>query len=154
MTRSGGMTAFRPERMRHHRQRAGLSLGQLALLAGISPETARKAESGARSPTARVVLSLAQALRVSADELAPSQGPVTLKQLRQRTGRTQRQVAEAIGMSAQMVSRVEAGVYRVRAPDRWAPAYQVTTDQWLVAWQAGRDAHRRRIEEARGGTRE
>ncbi|MFI2077681.1 helix-turn-helix domain-containing protein [Streptomyces triculaminicus] len=149
------MAAFRPERMRHHRLQAGLSLENLALLADISPETARKVEAGARKPTARVVLALARALAVDVDELAlPPQTPVTLKQLRQRTGQTQRQVAQAIGMSAQMVGRVEAGVYRAREPDRWAPAYQVTPEQWLAAWQAGRDERRRSIEEARRGSQE
>ncbi|MEV6672869.1 helix-turn-helix transcriptional regulator [Streptomyces sp. NPDC051162] len=149
-TRSGGMAAFRPERMREHRQRAGLSLEQLALLAGISPETARKAESGRRRPTGRVVVALAGALGVGVEELAPrAAGPATLKQLRQRTGRTQRQVAEAIGMSAQMVSRVEAGAYRASDPARWAPAYGVTPEQWLGAWQAGRDERCRDIQGAR-----
>ncbi|MFQ6199143.1 helix-turn-helix domain-containing protein [Streptomyces sp. NPDC000405] len=148
------MAAFRPDHMRYHRQRAGLSLEQLALLADVSPETVRRAESGATKPTGRVVVRIAEALRISVDELAPppATGPATLKQLRQRTGQTQRQVAEAIGMSAQMVSRVEAGVYRARDPDRWAPAYKVSPEQWLAAWQTGRDARRRDIEGARGGT--
>ncbi|MFI9203742.1 helix-turn-helix transcriptional regulator [Streptomyces sp. NPDC053048] len=155
MTRSGGMATFRPDLMRDHRQRAGLSLEQLAVLADISPETARRVEAGACRPTARVAVALAQALQVEMDILAPSPpGPETLKHLRQRTGKTQRQVADEVGMSAQMVSRVESGVYRVREPGRWAPAYGVTPQQWLTAWQAGRDERRRRIEEVRGGTQE
>ncbi|MEU1826675.1 helix-turn-helix transcriptional regulator [Streptomyces abikoensis] len=148
------MASFQSECMRYHRQQAGLSLEQLALLAGVSPETVRRAESGATKPIGRVVIQIAEALRIGVEELAPSPatGPATLKQLRQRTGQTQRQVAEAIGMSAQMVSRVEAGVYRVRDPGRWAPAYKVSPEQWSTAWQAGRDARRRDIEGARGGT--
>ncbi|MEV4437891.1 helix-turn-helix transcriptional regulator [Streptomyces sp. NPDC049577] len=154
-TRSGGVATFRSDRMREHRQRAGLSVEELALLAGVSPETVRKAESGARKPTGRVVVALADALRVSVEVLAPpgAVGRPTLKQLRQRTGRTQREVAEFIGMSSQMVSRVEAGVYRASDPGRWAPAYDVTPEQWLSAWQAGRDERRQRIEGARGGSR-
>jgi transcriptional regulator with XRE-family HTH domain len=131
--------------MRDHRQRRGLTVDQLAVLAGINPGTIRRAEAGERMPSGRVVRALAQALEVEVGELVDDGGPITLKQIRQRLGLTQRQVAEAIGMSTQMVSRVETGVYGVSDPARWASAYRLTPEQWTAAWQAGRDARRRSI---------
>lgn len=141
---------FRADRMRELRQRDGLSRAQLALLAGVSPETVRNAETGNCRPSARVLRALAKALAVPVKELAPTQGPPSLKELRRNTGRTQKQTAEVIGVSAGMVSKVEAGMYGVRDPDRWARGYQVSRKQWLAAWEVGRTARRRAIKTGRG----
>lgn len=142
MSPSSGVQTFRPERLRDLRTRKGLSCEELAILAGISPETARRAEQHGRHPSGRVVAALARALDVSVDELAPLKGPLTLGQIRQRRALTQRAVAEAAEVSVQMVSRVEGGHYGVRDPSRWAAAYQVTEDEWSQAWSHGRDARR------------
>lgn len=136
--------------MRELRQRDGLSRAQLALLAQVSPETVRNAERGQCAPSARVVRALAEALAVPVGELSPIRGTPTLTELRKRTGLTQRQTAEVIGVSAGMVSKVEAGMYGVRDPDRWAAGYQVTRDEWTTAWQAGRENRRRSIKPGRG----
>jgi transcriptional regulator with XRE-family HTH domain len=136
---------FRPDRVRELRERAGLSRDELALLARISPETVRAAETGKRTPSARVIRALADALATTVDKLCPPAGPVALKDLRRRAGLTQRQLAETVGVSAQMVSRVEAGVYGVKDPDRWAAGYKVTRKQWVRAWEAGRAARRKRL---------
>ncbi|MFP8906168.1 helix-turn-helix domain-containing protein [Streptomyces atacamensis] len=142
-------SAFRPDVMREVRQRAGLSRAQLAVLAQVSPETVRAAENRRHTPSVRVLRAIAEALAVPVDELCPAAGPPTLKQLRRRTGLTQKQTAQAIGVSAQMVSRVEAGVYGVRDPARWAAAYQVDRKAWTAAWEAGREARRREVQEQR-----
>ncbi|TDT93344.1 DNA-binding XRE family transcriptional regulator [Streptomyces sp. 846.5] len=136
---------FRPERARELRERAGLSRDELAVLARISPETVRSAEIGARAPSARVIRALADALRTTVDALCPPAGRVVLRDLRRRAGLTQRQLAEKVGVSAQMVSRVEAGVYGVKDPDRWAAGYKVTRAQWTRAWEAGRAARRKKL---------
>ena len=147
MSPSSGVQTFRSDRLRDLRTRKGLSCEQLAILAGISPETARRAEQKSRRPSGRVVAALARALDVSVDELAPVKGPLTLKQVRQRKGLTQRAVAEAAEVSTQMVSRVEGGHYGVRDRPRWAAAYQVTEDEWNQAWSHGRDVRRTEIQQ-------
>lgn len=145
---------FRPSVLEELRQRAQLSRAELALLAGVSPETVRAAETGKHCPSARVLRALAEALAVPVDRLC-SAGKATprLKQLRRRTGRTQRQTAEAIGVSGQMVSRVEAGVYGVRDPARWAAGYEVSPAEWTAAWEAGREARRKEIKAGKQGRR-
>ncbi|MFF4709594.1 helix-turn-helix domain-containing protein [Streptomyces sp. NPDC001297] len=137
---------FRPSVLAGLRQRAQLSRAELALLAGVSPETVRAAETGRRSPSARVLHALARALAVPVDRLSPvGTTTPTLKQLRGRTGRTQKETAEVIGVTGQMVSRVEAGVYGVRDPVRWAAGYQVSPAEWTAAWEAGKEARRKEI---------
>ncbi|NUK28510.1 helix-turn-helix domain-containing protein [Streptomyces lunaelactis] len=79
------------------------------------------------------------------DELAPSEGPLTLRQLRQRRGQTQREVAANVGVTSQMVSRVEAGTYGVKNVARWAAAYGTREAKWTKAWRAGREERRQRI---------
>ncbi|GAA2105673.1 hypothetical protein GCM10009801_81890 [Streptomyces albiaxialis] len=153
MSRSSGVQTFRSERLKRERQKAGLSAEQVAVLAGISPETVRRAESGAgRYPSARVVRQLAEALGTTVEHLAPSgDSPRTLRHIRQQLGRTQREIAQLVGKSVQMVSRVERGVYRASQPELWAKAYAVSRKRWLSAWQAGRDERGRAIKD-RGGT--
>ncbi|MGW3091663.1 helix-turn-helix domain-containing protein [Streptomyces sp. NPDC001108] len=142
------MPTFRSDLLRLQRTEAGLSCEQLALLADIAPETVRRAERGRSQPSPRVVRALAAALGSSVDELAPPEARVTLKQLRQRTGRTQKAVALQIGVSTQMVGRVENGVYGVKEPGRWAVAYRVSKARWLKAWAASREAKQQSIRRA------
>ncbi|MEU2740953.1 helix-turn-helix domain-containing protein (plasmid) [Streptomyces sp. NBC_01136] len=145
---------FRPSVLADLRQRAQLSRTELALLAGVSPETVRAAETGKHCPSARVLRALAEALAVPVDRLSPvGKATPTLKQLRRRTGQTQKQTAEAIGVSGQMVSRVEAGVYGVRDPVRWAAGYQVSPAEWTAAWEAGKQARRKEIKAGKHGRR-
>ncbi|MBE9500768.1 helix-turn-helix transcriptional regulator [Streptomyces sp. GKU 257-1] len=143
---SSGISTFRPDRLREARERAGLSPEQLGVLAGVSPETARRAEGARGHPNARVARALAQALGVELDHLAPPARDLTLGQARQRTGRTQREIARALGMSVQMVSAVERGVYRARQPDRWAAAYRMSRKRWWQAWETGRQTRIRAME--------
>ncbi|MHC3394700.1 helix-turn-helix domain-containing protein [Streptomyces lavendulocolor] len=139
------MATFRPDVLLTQREAAGLSCEQLAMLAGISPETVRRAEKGKSKPSARVTKALADALGRRVEELAPPAAQLTLKQLRQHAGGTQKDVAGRIGVSTQMVSRVENGVYGVKDPDRWASAYGVSKAKWMKAWTAGREDRRQRI---------
>ncbi|MER7952321.1 helix-turn-helix transcriptional regulator [Streptomyces sp. NPDC096079] len=145
MSPSPGTAAFQPSRLHEQRERARLSVEALAVLAAVSPETVRRAEQGRRKPSARVLKALADALKVPMEELAPVEGPLTLKQIRQREGITQKVMATKVGVSAHMVSRVENGVYGVREPTQWATAYGVTPSEWVEAWTAGREDRQKRI---------
>ncbi|MGW2255122.1 helix-turn-helix transcriptional regulator [Kitasatospora sp. NPDC001660] len=135
--------APRASRLRTLREEAGLSRAQLALAAGVSPETVRSAEIGVCAPSPRVTAALARVLGVTVKALAGK--PLTLKELRGTTGLTQRAMAEVIGMSGGMVSKVEAGLYGVSDVGRWAAGYQVTEEEWTAAWEAGRDQKKRQI---------
>ncbi|MFF5808275.1 helix-turn-helix transcriptional regulator [Streptomyces sp. NPDC012746] len=140
------MASFRADALLTQRQAAGLSCEDLALLANVSPETVRRAEKGRSKPSARVTKALAEALRVPVEELAPPASQLTLKQLRQqRAGITQKEMARRAGVSTQMVSRVENGVYGVTDETRWARAYGVSRAVWARAWAAGRADRQRRI---------
>jgi transcriptional regulator with XRE-family HTH domain len=141
---------FQAARLAELRKQKGLSRGDLALLADVSPETVRSVELG-RTPSGRVARSLAEALGVPAEQLSPIGEDATLGDLRRLLGRTQRQLAEAIGVSVGMVSQTESGRYgaRLRHPDLWAAAYEVTPERWARAWEAGRARHRHEIETRR-----
>lgn len=89
---------------------------------------------------------MARALDTTVEYLAPlPKGTLTLKQIRQRLGRTQKATAVEVGVSSQMVSRVEAGTYGVSEPARWAAAYGLTEREWATAHEASRADRRRRI---------
>lgn len=145
MSPSSGIPQFRADLLRAKRQARGWSCEQLAVIAGITPETARKAESGTVRPSPRVVKALAAALDTSVDELAPVEGPLTLRELRTRRGVTQRTVAAEVGVSTGMVSKVENGKHGVKRPEKWAAAYGVSRTRWTEAWEAGREQQRQRI---------
>ncbi|WP_327389151.1 helix-turn-helix transcriptional regulator [Streptomyces sp. NBC_01207] len=145
MTPSSGMVSFRADLLLTQRQAAGLSCEELAVLAHVSPETIRRAEKGRSKPGARVTKALAEALSLPVEELAPPAPQLTLKQLRQQAGATQKEVAGRAGVSTQMVSRVENGVYGVKDEARWASAYGVSRTAWTRAWGVGRADRQRRI---------
>ncbi|MER6845805.1 helix-turn-helix domain-containing protein [Streptomyces platensis] len=144
MKRSSGVAGFRSSRLHELRCQANLSADQLAALSGISPETVRRVEKGDRQPSGRVLRALAAALDTSTEDLAPMSGTPTLKRLRQDKGLTQREIATAVGVSPQMVSQVERGVYGVSRPEQWAAAYGVSRKRWQAAWEAGREERRER----------
>lgn len=145
MSPSSGIPQFRADLLRAKRQARGWSCEQLAVVAGITPGTVRKAEGGKVRPSPRVVKALAAALDSSVDELAPVEGPLSLRELRARRGVTQKTVAAEIGVSTGMVSKVERGKYGVKRPEAWAAAYRVSRKQWAEAWEASREAQRQRI---------
>lgn len=147
------MAAFRADALHDQRVRCNLSMSQVAVLAGLSPETVRRAELGLTVPSGRTVRKLAQALGVDVEALAPSgQGPPTLTDVRHRIGLQQRDIARRVQVTVQMVSKVEAGVYGVRKPQRWAKAYGLSVEAWVAAWNAAREAGKRQAQQTMGGS--
>ncbi|MFI2764913.1 helix-turn-helix domain-containing protein [Streptomyces echinatus] len=155
------MSLFDGARARTLRLEARIGIDDLAVAAGISPNTVRYAESGIHQPRPRVANAIAKALGVTLAELAPCGPPLTLRDVRRRLGLTQAQMAARIGVVRQMVSQVERGVTGVRSPSTWAAAYRLTPSQWSSAQKASRDlvrrkvaaqTHRRRRQQQRGTT--
>ncbi|MGW3200032.1 helix-turn-helix transcriptional regulator [Streptomyces sp. NPDC001118] len=155
------MSLFDGARARTLRLEARIGIADLAIAAGVSPNTVRCAESGTHQPRPRVAHAIAQALGVTLDELAPVGPPLTLRDVRRRLGLTQAEMASKLGVVRQMVSQVERGVTGVKAPGKWAAAYGLTLTQWARTQKATRDlvrqkvaaqAHRRREQPQRGTT--
>ncbi|MEH0589791.1 helix-turn-helix transcriptional regulator [Streptomyces sp. B21-106] len=139
------MSRFNGTRARALRLQAGIGVEDLAVAAGVSPNTVRSAESGAHQPRPAVAHALAHALGVPADELRLQSGSLTLRDVRTRLGLTQAQIAARIGVVRQRVSQVERGMSGVRAPFSWALAYGLTPAQWQSAHQASRDLVRQKV---------
>ncbi|MFG2884877.1 helix-turn-helix domain-containing protein [Streptomyces sp. NPDC048297] len=139
------MTVYDGARARALRLRAGIKVDDLAIAAGVSPNTIRSSESGHHQPHPRVAHAVAKALGVTLDELTPLEPPLTLRDIRGRIGLTQTEMAIRLGVVRQMVSQVERGVTGVRSPAAWADAYGLTPTQWESARQAARDLVRRKV---------
>ena len=68
VTRINKTLAF-GEKLKRLREAAGLSVSQLAVAAGVQRQSIYRFEDGANKPTADVLFRLADALKVSAEEL-------------------------------------------------------------------------------------
>ncbi|MBV6700302.1 helix-turn-helix domain-containing protein [Kitasatospora aureofaciens] len=141
------MSRFDAARARALRLNSGVGFEDLALLAGVSPNTIRNALEGKHNPWPRVAAAIARALGVPAAELSLASGPLTLRDIRHRLGLAQKDIATRVGVCRQMVSRVERGVGGVGAPEHWARAYGLTLKQWLRAHQASQKSALKRVEE-------
>jgi transcriptional regulator with XRE-family HTH domain len=139
------VSSYDGARARALRLEARIGIDDLAVAAGVSPNTVRYAESGTHQPRPRVVHAIARALGVTLDELAPPGPALTLRDARRRLGLTQAQMAARLGVVRQMVSQVERGVTGVRCTTTWAAAYQLTPTQWTRAQEASRDLVRQKV---------
>ena len=99
------------QRLRIFRKRAGLTQGELAELIGISEITIRRWELDQRQPRMEEIKKLAEVLHVSETELCNddvnNSFGARLRALRKRAGLTQEQLAEAVGVHINNVSRWE-----------------------------------------------
>jgi transcriptional regulator with XRE-family HTH domain len=132
-------------RARALRLAAQLGIEDLAVAAGVSPNTVRSAETGTHQPRPRVAYAIARALGVPVHELLPPGPAPTLRDVRCRLGLTQAEMAARLGVARQMVSQVERGVSGVRSLSSWATAYGLTPAQWARAHQAARDLVRQKV---------
>jgi len=99
--------AFDGEALREARERKRLGLRRLAALAGVSPAYLSRLEHGTRRPTVDVADRLSAAL---AD--APMYVDANWRTLRQRAGRSLRDVSRDTGINVSVLSRVERGERR------------------------------------------
>ncbi len=105
--------------LRHHRQRAGLSMGDLATRAGIAKSTLSQLESGSANPSIETLWSLATALGVPFSALVDPPAP-SVRVLRAGEGPTiaAAEAAYTVTLLAASSPGVRCDVYRVVAePD-------------------------------------
>jgi transcriptional regulator with XRE-family HTH domain len=135
-----GVTGFRPDRFRAARKKAGLSQKQLAARLHVSQSQVSDWERGTVNPRARNLHAAAALLDVPVDELLDVDTAPTLRQLRQRAGLSQRELASALAVSQQAYHKLEHGTVALR-PDAaaiLADLLGVPADDVLVAWRRTR----------------
>jgi transcriptional regulator with XRE-family HTH domain len=130
---SRGAEGFDPSRLRRLRVSRGLTQAALGALVGTSQGRVGDWEQARNTPTARGVSRLAAALEVAPADLlhpVPSGRRLTLRQLREHAGLSQRDIAELLGLSQAAVTRIERGLLPLRADaiTTLANAYNVSTD--------------------------
>lgn len=133
--------------LRRQRHRHGLSLRQLSLLCGVGTATINAGKTGRRSPSARLLAAVADALQITVADLVPvPQRRGFLADLRHQSGLSQRAAAEATGLSPSMYEAIESGH---RAPDpaqsaRLANHLGVSEDDFATVLERTRKAYRSR----------
>lgn len=99
------------ERIKFIRQTKGLTVAQAAKIAGISGSYLSQIESETVKPSVNTVKKLAEVLEVSVSEIigeALGIGP-KLKDIRERQGLTQAELAARAGVSAGLIGQIENG---------------------------------------------
>lgn len=102
------LRGFDPERLASERSAAGMTVGDLARLAGVGPSAIYNWESGYRTPQPDSLARVAAALDLTVEEfvrIPPDER--TLVDLRVLAGLTQPQLAARIGVSTQMLGMIE-----------------------------------------------
>jgi transcriptional regulator with XRE-family HTH domain len=132
---SGGVTGFKPDRMRQARLRAGLTYRQLGLLVGVSATTLFRYESGRVSPRPPALKALAAALGCPITFLAPLPRRPTLKDHREHSGLLLREMATLLEVTDSTVGRMEDGHHWPDDPERWASAYGLSLKTFAEAWR-------------------
>ncbi len=135
-----GVTGFRPDRFRAARKKAGLSQKQLAARLQVSQSQVSDWERGAVNPRARNLHTAAALLEVPMAELVDFDTAPTLRQLRQRAGLSQRELASALAISQQAYHKLERGVVALRpeAAAVLADLLGAAVDDVLAAWRRTR----------------
>lgn len=104
--------------LRAARVQRGLTQHELARRVGVAGgERVSRWELGVTTPRAVTIGRLAAALEVSVDDLVPSDGAVSLRELRTRAGLAPRDLAEATHMSVSTIQRWESGRSSRPLPD-------------------------------------
>ncbi len=135
-----GVTGFRPDEFRAARKKAGLSQKQLAARLEVSQSQVSDWERGAVNPRARSLYTAAELLEVSMTELVDFDTEPTLRQLRQRAGLSQRDLASSLAISQQAYNKLERGVVKLRpeAAAVLAGRLSAAADDVLAAWRRTR----------------
>jgi transcriptional regulator with XRE-family HTH domain len=131
------LPTWSPVRFKAARQAQGWTLEQLAATADLSYGAVAAYAAGSVTPSPEVLVRLADALGVPTTDLAPLSDQPSLHELRWHAGLTVAELAHAVGLSRDYVSRILRGAVEITQPDRWAAALNTTqaavTDAWNTA---------------------
>lgn len=132
---SEGVADIDPSALRAARKAASLTQAALADAAGVDPGVYGQYEQGRRRPRVHALYRIARALQVDVLALLRPGIPVSLEILRVRTGRTQEELAAALGMTRAAWGETERGERPVHPDDadRIAAALEVDVAQVLAA---------------------
>ncbi len=135
------MRGFKPQALTAARVAARMTMGDLARLAGVGLTTISGWESGARSPQADLLATVAEVLEVSLAELVhvPASERM-LSDLRVLAGLTQPQLAEHIGIATSSLANIERGIKPLSPTNRgrMAAALQVPESIIDAAYERAR----------------
>jgi len=120
--------------LRKLRLSRGLSQKEVADAIGVSQNAVSQWESGNRTPTLDLIIQLADLLKCTTDDLLDKQAePNNLLKLRKKKGVTQKEVAEAIGITPVQYGYMESGKRNITPKNLMllATYFNVTTDKIL-----------------------
>lgn len=133
---------FSAARLRRYRLARKANIADLADAAGVSEQTVSAWETGRAAPTPELLAKVAAELRLTVADLVPiPNDQLGLSDLRAQAGMTQGRAAEALGISATLLGRIEKGrkEYDETRAAQLAELYKVTSELVAEVWQRDRD---------------
>ncbi|CAN5496928.1 hypothetical protein BH09ACT9_BH09ACT9_16900 [soil metagenome] len=146
MSRSA-VRGFSAARLRRYRQARKATIEDLADAAGVSAQTVSAWETGRAAPTPELLAKVAAELRLTVADLVPiPSDQLGLSDLRVQAGMTQGRAAEALGISATLLGRIEKGrkEFDDSRAQQLADLYNVAKPLVGEAWQRDRDSRQAR----------
>lgn len=138
---------FSAARLRRYRQARKATIEDLADAAGVSAQTVSAWETGRAAPTPELLAKVAAELRLTVADLVPiPSDQLGLSDLRVQAGMTQGRAAEALGISATLLGRIEKGrkEFDDSRAQQLADLYNVAKPLVGEAWQRDRDSRQAR----------
>ncbi|BBE49126.1 helix-turn-helix transcriptional regulator [Rhodococcus erythropolis] len=138
---------FSAARLRRYRLARKANIADLADAAGVSEQTVSAWETGRAAPTPELLAKVAAELRLTVADLVPiPNDQLGLSDLRAQAGMTQGRAAEALGISATLLGRIEKGrkEYDEARAAQLAELYKVTPELVSEVWQRDRDSRQAR----------
>ncbi|WP_158171131.1 helix-turn-helix domain-containing protein [Rhodococcus sp. JT-3] len=133
---------FSAARLRRYRQARKATIEDLADAAGVSAQTVSAWETGRAAPTPELLAKVAAELRLTVADLVPiPSDQLGLSDLRVQAGMTQGRAAEALGISATLLGRIEKGrkEFDDARAQQLAELYGAAKALVSEAWQRDRD---------------
>ncbi|MGW4354627.1 helix-turn-helix transcriptional regulator [Nocardia sp. NPDC004582] len=146
-----GVQHFSSARLRTFRDRAKLTLEDLADMAGVSVATLSALERNVSQPSVATLAAIAKALDIDISQLVPvPESRRMLDHLRVQAGLRQDDVAVALRVSSTVVARMERGRTPVNAERaaQLGALYGVGADVVAQVWQRTNDARAERLRKA------
>jgi len=128
--------------LRRYRQARKATIEDLADAAGVSAQTVSAWETGRAAPTPELLAKVAAELRLTVADLVPiPSDQLGLSDLRVQAGMTQGRAAEALGISATLLGRIEKGrkEFDDARAQQLAELYGAAKALVSEAWQRDRD---------------